>query len=564
VGHRGSISRTRRQEIAGEARRISALARAEGVLVDEIQETLLRAFPGELGAGEARMHAEGWTVGVIREGLQALATKRGLEASRLQDADIWRWLRGEMCPRSDSLERLCRLFRCHQAQLGWPPRGNEIPISFGRAATTRSMALLGAETPSSLAGVRAGPADAESPPDREQRDWATWFGVKLSHLLALTDRCLGGTPRESLQQLVHQEVLMFDAVRPGPSADHSFEPSRRQMLIALLTLPVALAPSVRLGEASSPLVEKVLSQCAASITAAYHLLKETDFAIVEQQVSGYLLALTALARQPSPHQSEAARLASLAYRALGIVGLHRRQFGAVEYYFRQGLLYADIADDPHMSTLALSSTSIIRLIYFHDPSRADEVHQRALQYEQSVTPSERSRLSASLALTSAMKGAEQESLRHMHDAEERYPAHPETEPNFLYAEFNPGNRVLYRGLTQLALARAFPEKGYQQQAWDTFEQVRQLAVKGAVTERVRVEIVNHQAATALEMRDLERFITRLAEGVQGAQSLQSAQRLHEASTAWRQSLQVWPAEPRVAALEELFTDSPGRISSGQQ
>jgi hypothetical protein len=560
VGHRVSISRTRRQEIAREARRISSLARAQGVLVDEIQETLLRAFPGELGAGEARMHGEGWTVGVIREGLQALAEARGLEASGLQDADIWRWLRGEMCPRSDSLERLCRLFRCHQAQLGWPPRGNDIPISFGPAATTRAMVLVGAETPSPLAGD---PADAECPPDRDQRDWAIWFGVKLSHLLALTDRCAGVTPRESLQQLVHQEVLMFEAVRPGHSADHSYEPSRRQMLIALLTLPVALAPSVRLGEASSLLVEKVLSQCAASITAAYHLLKQADFAIVEQQVSGYLLALTALARQPSSHQSEAARLASLAYRALGIVGLHRRQFGAVEYYFRQGLLYADIADDPQLSALALMNTSTIRLVYLHDPSAAAETQQRALQYEHGVTPSERSRLSASLALTLAMKGQEQESLRHLHHAEERYPAHPEAEPTFLYTEFDPGARVLYRGLAQLALARAFPERGYQQQAWDTFEQVGRLAVQGAVIERVRVEIANHQATTALEMRDLERFTIHLTEGVLGARRLRSAQRLHEAATAWRQSLQVWPAEPRVAALEELFTDSPGRIS-GQQ
>jgi tetratricopeptide (TPR) repeat protein len=69
--------------------------------------------------GEARMYAHGWTVSVIREGMQALAAEEGLDASGLRDDDVWRWLRGEAFP-GDSLRRLCRLFRCHPAQLGWP------------------------------------------------------------------------------------------------------------------------------------------------------------------------------------------------------------------------------------------------------------------------------------------------------------------------------------------------------------------------------------------------------------------------------------------------------------
>src|SRR5215472_14188258 len=120
MSRRSHISRTRRSQIAHEARRACSLAQARGRTVDEIQEELLRSFPGELAAGEARMYAHGWTVGVVREGLQALAAEEGLESSGLQYVDVTRWLRGEVYPR-ESLERLCRLFRCHQAQLGWPP-----------------------------------------------------------------------------------------------------------------------------------------------------------------------------------------------------------------------------------------------------------------------------------------------------------------------------------------------------------------------------------------------------------------------------------------------------------
>src|SRR5262249_20392608 len=80
-----------------------------------------------LQAGEARMYAMGWSVRVVREGLRGLADKAGLDASGIGDGDIWRWLRGEVRP-TIWMDLLCRVFRCHQSQLGWPPQGNETPV----------------------------------------------------------------------------------------------------------------------------------------------------------------------------------------------------------------------------------------------------------------------------------------------------------------------------------------------------------------------------------------------------------------------------------------------------
>src|SRR5438309_4215214 len=126
---RSQVSRGRRAQIGDEARQIYSLGRIRGLTVDQIQDELLRSFTRELASGEARMYAEGWNVRVVREGLRRLATEEGQDASALEDADVWRWLRGEVYPR-DSMTRLCKLFRCHQAKLGWPPRGNEHPIDF--------------------------------------------------------------------------------------------------------------------------------------------------------------------------------------------------------------------------------------------------------------------------------------------------------------------------------------------------------------------------------------------------------------------------------------------------
>jgi hypothetical protein len=123
------LSRRRRQEINHEARAIYARARTRGMTVDEIQEELRASFGGELAPGEARMYAHGWHATFVREGIQAIAFADGADLSGLQDADVLRWLRNEVYPR-DSLDRLCRLFQCHQAQLGWPPPGNDLPIDY--------------------------------------------------------------------------------------------------------------------------------------------------------------------------------------------------------------------------------------------------------------------------------------------------------------------------------------------------------------------------------------------------------------------------------------------------
>ena len=126
-----------------------SLARTQGQTVGEIQTELLRRFPGELAAGEARMYAHGWTVTTVREGVQALAAADGLDASGLQDADVRRWLRCEVYPRN-SLERLCRFFRCHQSQLGWPPKGTEAPVDFTPRAGSTVLAVPRSHPPVDL------------------------------------------------------------------------------------------------------------------------------------------------------------------------------------------------------------------------------------------------------------------------------------------------------------------------------------------------------------------------------------------------------------------------------
>jgi hypothetical protein len=150
---RSQISRKRRADIADAAYRLCSLGRNEGRTIDRLQEELLQRFAREVQPGEARMYAMGWTVRVIREGLRGVASQVGLEASGVDDRDIWRWLRGEVRP-TVWMDCLCRLFCCHQAQLGWPPQGNETPVDHTPAALAPDSALA-------TAGVAGPPSQLE-------------------------------------------------------------------------------------------------------------------------------------------------------------------------------------------------------------------------------------------------------------------------------------------------------------------------------------------------------------------------------------------------------------------
>jgi hypothetical protein len=140
----------------------------------------------------------------------------------LTDREVWRWLRGQVRP-CEWLPRICRLFQCHQARLGWPAQGNELAIDFSPSNAPPGAALPAAATPQPAA---VAVPSAISPFERTAgtnptRDWAAWFSMRLAQLLALVDQwSVDADSCIPLQLLLHQEVLMFDAVGPSGQDQH--------------------------------------------------------------------------------------------------------------------------------------------------------------------------------------------------------------------------------------------------------------------------------------------------------------------------------------------------------
>jgi len=151
---------------------------------------------------------------------------------------------------------------------------------------------------------------------------------------------------------------------------------------------------------------------------------------------------------------------------------------------------------------------------------------------------------------------EQAALQALGQVEELYPEHPEQDPSGLYAAL-PVSPILERGLTYLCLAEHSPGHKYEHAAWATFEQIERPSVSPPVPERVRFEIVNHQARTAVLMNDLDACEVYLDRGFDGAARLRSRPRYHEACAVWRRAKGVWPDEPRVKVLHDRLRSPVG-------
>jgi tetratricopeptide (TPR) repeat protein len=383
-------------------------------------------------------------------------------------------------------------------------------------------------------------------------DWPVWFGVRIAHLVAMIDNWRDASDQfETLQTILHQEVLMFDVVASSEQSEipdilHAF--SRRQALTTLAALPLsAVLPLRTKSEAGA--VDAFLTRCASSLTACWHLLRGADMNTACQAISGYIISLEGIAGQRSVYQETAARLASQAHRILGIVALHRDQLKARETHCKRALYYAGIADDPGSRVSALISLAST-YFYASKPSQAAAVYERALALQSDVSPLQLSRVHAELAVVYGQVGREQDAVRAIGRSAELYPDDPEHDRSYLYAEFTPASLTLEHGLAYIALADQRPGSSHAAKATEVFSRLTDYG--SSMPDRIRFEIVNHQASNAVHLNDLDSFIFFMTSALEGISLLGSAQREKEAAGAWALAARRWPSETRLAALRPMI------------
>ena len=133
----------------------------------------------------------------------------------------------------------------------------------------------------------------------------------------------------------------------------------------------------------------------------------------------------------------------------------------------------------------------------------------------------------------------------MYLAYEAFPSDFEHDPAYLYADSGLSVLYMYDGLTRLDLDQP-------QAALEAFNKVDGLQPKISIGESTRLEFINLQAKAAIAMRDRDASVIYIEAATKQAKVLDSQWGRSEAWEVYQQMKLVWPKDPTVKKMAELF------------
>ncbi len=391
----------------------------------------------------------------------------------------------------------------------------------------------------------------------EVKDWSIWFSVKVAQILKVVGLGNGQAIHcDDIQTIVDQEIKMMDETLRQYQIDPEQNIPRRQALATIAALPTTLLAIS--GLANNSIVEEFLPQCAASITSCWYLMKGKGFAAVGDLLPQFVPLLGTLALRPSKHQQIAARLATQTSIIQGILAQHRLDFTKREAHCSDAVRYARISQDSklHAVSLMYLGYTYSHCYYPRQPQKAIPVFQQALNALSDETSLLRSDILMGLGEAYAQCKEEQEALRCIGLAQEYFPAYPEHDPSFIYADCGLNTLYQWQGKTYLQLVEHFPNADYQQRAAQSLMQSIGI---NSISERSTNETIIYRADASRVLGDLEIYAASLRQSVQMAIDIGSRRRYSDAFLVYQRTPEKWIAEPQIQALaHDIFKQLPVR------
>lgn len=216
-------------------------------------------------------------------------------------------------------------------------------------------------------------------PKAEVTDWSIWFSLKVAQILRVVGLGNGHAIHcDDVQTIVDQEIKIMDETLRQYQIDLEQSISRRQALATIVALPTTLLAIS--GLTSNLVAEEFLPQCAASITACWHLMRGKGFAAVGEILPQFVPLLRTFALQPSKYQQMAARLATQTSIIQGILAQHRLDFTTREAHCNDAVRYAHISQDSKLQAASFMylGYTYSHCYYPHQPQKAIPVFNQAL------------------------------------------------------------------------------------------------------------------------------------------------------------------------------------------
>jgi transcriptional regulator with XRE-family HTH domain len=337
----------------------------------------------------------------------------------------------------------------------------------------------------------------------------------------------------------------------GEETMTAFDPSKRRTLEKITQASGILAATQLLQpepwnkllaqnqkSAPQPLEENELRYFNELVATCWKL-SSAQLQSVEQLLPIFLPAVEHTMAQPSEHQHFAAGIACQAEQLASIVALHQDNLPAMEMHRQRAVYYGQISGDVNLYIAAIMRLATT-YYYLKRPKKARETYQQAIPYLERITPLLRARTYIGMAEAAARNGLEQEALTYRTKAHEAFPDHPEQDASAVFADASRGTLALWESLTYMEL-------GQPGEAAATLMLVRQKPTL-LLPERVRIELVNHEAQATIAQRRLDESVEFVRTGVTGALKLESQKRYSEAYDNYQVMRLLWPRERRVKDL----------------
>ena len=466
-----------------------------------------------------------------------------IRASEEVGADLrtyQRWERGESVPQPYYRDKLCKVFGMSLKELGY---------DFFAVVTTDPIAQLHNNSAqiSRLNGIE------------EQRDWASWFGLKLAQILGLLrmTSLWSNDFSEEIQTLVDQEIKMIDETLEQHLAIEQQAVSRRQALVTIAALPLALL-GLKSGPLADAATQEFLPQCSASITACWHLLRGNGLIAVSDIIPQFIPQLKTLALHPSKYQKTAARLVAQASILQAILAMHRLNFAGREAYCKDAVRFASISGNNNLQAAALTYLGYTYSFCYipRRPEKAIQTFLEALQILGDDAPLLRSNISMGLAEACAQCKEEQQALHYIGLAQTHFPTYPELDPSYIYGDCSLHVLYQWEGKMYLELAEHYSGRGYQRKAANALMQGSGVQ---SISARSTAETIIYQADASRVLGELDIYAASLRQATQMAKDLGSQKRYSEALSVFERTPEKWRRERQIQELaKDAFESLRGR------
>lgn len=466
-----------------------------------------------------------------------------------------RWEHDDYNPQLYFLKKLCEAFDATPEELGYSISA-EGKVSRIAPIHLRAQAYSdGILAPAEQIGYPLLSMEADELGLQAERDWTTWFGIKQAQIMTMIGLWRGKALCccDEIPVIIDQEIKTIDDELHLHQMGEQQAISRRQALITIVALPTTLAWEA--GLVTDTALEEFLPRCAASVTVCWHLMRGKGLAAIREILPKYVSLLATVALRPSKYQQVAARLATQTSIIQAILAMHWLNFTVREAHCHDAVRYARISQDNKLQAASLMylAYTYSHCYYPHQPQKAVPIFHQALHALADEESLLRSDILMGLSEAYAQCKEEQEALHYMDQAQKHFPAYPEHDPSFIYADCGLNTLYQWQGKMYLQLVEYFPDADYQQKAASSL--LQSISVD-SISERSASETMIYQADAARISGELKIYAETLRQAAQKAREIGSRRRYHDALLVYQRTPEKWVNEQPIQALAKDFFKRP--------